>query len=141
MTRLIPLVLVFGLTIYALIDCARTDESQIKNLPKWGWLLLIIILGPQALAIGPVAYLVAGRNKPKWTSSNNPRISQEKLEFTFQGEKVEMLKNIDSFQWNQIPNTSKFNSHYYGCISFDNTPTQEIQNIVFIIINQIMGNY
>ena len=54
--------------------------------------------------------------------------SQEKLEFTFQGEKVEMLKNIDSFQWNQIPNTSKFNSHYYGCISFDNTPTQEIQN-------------
>jgi len=53
--------------------------------------------------------------------------SQEKLEFTFQGEKVEMLKNIDSFQWNQIPNTSKFNSHYYGCISFDNTPTQEIQ--------------
>ena len=54
--------------------------------------------------------------------------SQEKLEFTFQGEKVEMLKNIDSFQWNQIPNTSKFNNHYYGCISFDNTPTQEIQN-------------
>ena len=26
--------------------------------------------------------------------------SQEKLEFTFQGEKVEMHKNIDSFQWN-----------------------------------------
>ena len=54
--------------------------------------------------------------------------SQNKNEFTFQGEKVEMLKNIDSFQWNQIPNTSKFNSHYYGCISFENTPTQEIQN-------------
>ena len=65
MSRLIPLVLVFGLTIYALIDCARTDESQIKNLPKWGWLLLIIILGPQAAAIGPIAYLIAGRNKRK----------------------------------------------------------------------------
>jgi hypothetical protein len=34
-------------------------------LPKWGWLLLIIILGPQTLAIGPIAYLIAGRNKPK----------------------------------------------------------------------------
>ena len=65
MSRVLPLILVFGLTIYALIDCARTDESQIKTLPKWGWLLLIILLGPQALAIGPVAYLIAGRNKPK----------------------------------------------------------------------------
>ena len=64
MSRVIPLILVFGLTIYALIDCARADESQIKNLPKWGWLLLIIILAPPT-AIGPIAYLVAGRNKPK----------------------------------------------------------------------------
>jgi hypothetical protein len=59
MSKVIPVILVFGLTIYALIDCARTDESQIKNLPKWGWLLLIIILGPQAAAIGPIAYLIA----------------------------------------------------------------------------------
>lgn len=65
MAKFIPIILVFGLTIYALIDCARTDESQIKNLPKWGWLLLIIILGPQAVAIGPIAYLIAGKNRPK----------------------------------------------------------------------------
>lgn len=65
MSRIIPLIVFFGLTIYALIDCARKDESQIKNLPKWGWLLLIIILGPQLAAIGPIAYLIAGRNRPK----------------------------------------------------------------------------
>ncbi|CAB4822570.1 MAG: hypothetical protein F2761_01570 [Actinobacteria bacterium] len=65
MTTVLPLVLIFGLTIYALIDCARADESQIKNLPKWGWLLLIILLGPGTFAIGPIAYLIAGRNKPK----------------------------------------------------------------------------
>ncbi len=65
MSKLLPLILVFGLTLYALIDCARTDESQIKTLPKWGWLLLIIILGPQALAIGPIAYLIAVINNPK----------------------------------------------------------------------------
>jgi hypothetical protein len=74
MSRVIPLVLVFGLTIYALIDCARTDESQVKTLPKWGWLLLIIILGPQALAIGPIAYLIAGRNKPKGRKQPKRRI-------------------------------------------------------------------
>jgi hypothetical protein len=74
MTRVIPIILIFGLTIYALIDCARADESQVKNLPKWGWLLLIIILGPQALAIGPIAYLLAGRNKPKGGRAGKRRI-------------------------------------------------------------------
>jgi hypothetical protein len=71
MPRVIALLLVFGLTIYALVDCARTDESHIKNLPKWGWLLLIILLGPQAFAIGPVAYLIAGR--PKGPGRGGPK--------------------------------------------------------------------
>jgi hypothetical protein len=61
MARFVLLFLVFGITIYALIDCARKDESEIKILPKWGWLLVIILIGPQALAIGPIAYLIAGR--------------------------------------------------------------------------------
>ena len=64
MSKIIPSLLIFGITIYALIDCARADESQIKNLPKWGWLLLIILLG-LPIPIGPTAYLIAGRNKPK----------------------------------------------------------------------------
>jgi len=74
MSRVLPLVLILGLTIYALIDCARADESQIKNLPKWGWLLLIILLGPQVIAIGPIAYLIAGRNKPKGYKQPKRRI-------------------------------------------------------------------
>ncbi|NCW92061.1 MAG: PLDc_N domain-containing protein [Actinobacteria bacterium] len=61
MARFVILFLVFGITIYALIDCARRDESEVKALPKWGWLLVIILIGPQALAIGPIAYLIAGR--------------------------------------------------------------------------------
>ena len=74
MSRVILLVLVFGVTIYALIDCARADESQVKNLPKWGWLLIIILLGPALFAIGPVSYLVAGRNKPKRGKAPKRRI-------------------------------------------------------------------
>jgi hypothetical protein len=61
MPRIILLLLIFGATIYALVDCARRDDSQIKTLPKWGWILIIIFLGPQAIAIGPIAYLIAGR--------------------------------------------------------------------------------
>jgi len=74
MLRAALLVLVFGLTIYALIDCARADESQIKNLPKWGWLLIIILVGPALFAIGPVSYLIAGRNKPKKGKAPKRRI-------------------------------------------------------------------
>jgi len=74
MLRVALLVLVFGLTIYALIDCARADESQIKNLPKWGWLLIIILLGPALFAIGPFSYLIAGRNKPKRGKAPKRRI-------------------------------------------------------------------
>ena len=74
MSRVIPLLIIFGLTIYSLVDCALADESQIRNLPKWGWLLLIILLGPQAVAIGPIAYLIAGRNKPKGFRAPKRRI-------------------------------------------------------------------
>ena len=55
---LLPLILV-GFSIYTLVDCARTDESQIRNLPKWGWILIIILIG----TLRPIAYWVAGRPK------------------------------------------------------------------------------
>lgn len=44
-------------TIYTLVDCAGTDAEQIRNLPKWGWLLLIIMFG----ILGSIGYWVAGR--------------------------------------------------------------------------------
>jgi hypothetical protein len=62
-----------ALTIYALFDCAQADESHVKTLPKWGWLLLIILVG-FPLPIGPIAYLIAGRNKPKGRKAPKRRI-------------------------------------------------------------------
>lgn len=50
-------VLPFAITLYALIDCAQKEET--RNLPKWGWLLIILFLPP----LGPVAYFIAGRPK------------------------------------------------------------------------------
>lgn len=57
MLRYLPLLISLALAIYALIDCARTDESDVRNLPKMVWILIIIVVG----FIGPVAWLVAGR--------------------------------------------------------------------------------
>jgi hypothetical protein len=37
-------VFAIALTLFAFVDCAMRDETQIKKLPKWGWLLIIVLL-------------------------------------------------------------------------------------------------
>ena len=60
---MIKVVLFYGLpillAIYALIDCIQTDESEIRGLPKIGWIVLIVLIG----IVGPVAWLIAGRSR------------------------------------------------------------------------------
>jgi hypothetical protein len=48
-----------ALTLYAFIDCAMRDETQIQKLPKWGWLLVILFIS----SLGSIAYLVIGRSR------------------------------------------------------------------------------
>ena len=57
MLRYLPLLIAVAVTLYALIDCARTEQEAIRGLPKWGWLLIIIFIG----TFGAVAYLIWGR--------------------------------------------------------------------------------
>jgi hypothetical protein len=65
-------VFTIALMLYSFVDCAMRDETQIKKLPKWGWLLIIFIFSP----IGPVAYLIIGRvgKLQKRTKKSKPRI-------------------------------------------------------------------
>jgi uncharacterized membrane protein HdeD (DUF308 family) len=53
------LLVVAGIAIqlYGIFDCARTDQESVRNLPKWGWLLIVIILG----LFGSIAWFLAGR--------------------------------------------------------------------------------
>jgi hypothetical protein len=55
--RFLLIILPIIFTIYTLVDCAGTDQAQIRNLPKWGWLLIIILIG----FIGSIGYWIAGR--------------------------------------------------------------------------------
>ncbi|MET8578017.1 PLD nuclease N-terminal domain-containing protein [Streptomyces sp. NPDC005012] len=59
MLRILPLLLVLALTIYAFIDCLNTPEEDVRVLPKPVWALVILLLG--TALIGPVAWLVAGK--------------------------------------------------------------------------------
>lgn len=36
--------LAVGVIIYALIECAQSDKYAVRAIPKWGWLLVILLL-------------------------------------------------------------------------------------------------
>lgn len=58
---LLVYVLPIALTIYAIVDIARTEDSEIKLLPKWGWVLISIFVG----IVGPIAWIIAGKNRKR----------------------------------------------------------------------------
>ncbi len=33
-----------GLAIYALIDVIRTPDASVPHLPKWGWIVLLVVM-------------------------------------------------------------------------------------------------
>jgi hypothetical protein len=49
--------LLLGFWIWAIFDVITTDEALVRNLPKFVWLLLVIILSE----IGAIAWLLLGR--------------------------------------------------------------------------------
>src|SRR5262245_36596072 len=55
--RYLPVLLLIGLEIFALIDCIQTPEDEARHLPKLAWIILIVI----APLVGALAWLFAGR--------------------------------------------------------------------------------
>lgn len=56
MLRALPIMIAVVLAIFSLIDLAMSPAAAVRQLPKWGWLLVILV--PFA---GPVAWLAVGR--------------------------------------------------------------------------------
>ena len=46
-----------ALLVFCLIDCIQADPAAIRNLPKGGWIVLILLFP----LVGGIAWLVAGR--------------------------------------------------------------------------------
>jgi Phospholipase_D-nuclease N-terminal len=46
-----------GLWLFCLLDVITSDESECRNLPKFGWLVLVLILPD----VGSIIWLIAGR--------------------------------------------------------------------------------
>lgn len=49
--------LAIAIWVFCIIDVITTPEGECRNLPKFGWLILVIIL----MDIGSIAWLIAGR--------------------------------------------------------------------------------
>ncbi|MFV0459792.1 MAG: PLD nuclease N-terminal domain-containing protein [Actinomycetales bacterium] len=60
MLRWLPVIVQLALLVYCLVDCVQADERRIRILPRWAWVLIIIIL-PIA---GGLGWLLAGRPVP-----------------------------------------------------------------------------
>ncbi|MDO7868863.1 PLD nuclease N-terminal domain-containing protein [Nocardioides jiangxiensis] len=57
MIRALPFLVELILMIFCLVDAISAPEHRVRNLPKWAWILLILVV-PLA---GGIAWLVAGR--------------------------------------------------------------------------------
>src|SRR5919206_1371411 len=56
MLRVVVVLVVVGVMVYALVDCLRADARDLRLLPRPAWLLIIIVP-----LVGAVLYLLAGR--------------------------------------------------------------------------------
>ena len=67
-------VLLLAVTIYALIDWARTPDSRMKAVPKPLWLVAILLLP----LLGPIGWLVAGKTEnPRRTTGHSPGVGPD----------------------------------------------------------------
>jgi hypothetical protein len=65
-------VVVVILTIYTLVDCAVFDRNRIRGVPRWGWILMIILLP----ILGPVLWLLIGRGRRASSGPANGRVTR-----------------------------------------------------------------
>jgi hypothetical protein len=45
--------------VYSLLDVLTSDETRVRNLPKWAWFLVVLLFGE--LLVGALLWFVAGR--------------------------------------------------------------------------------
>ncbi len=57
--RVVLVLVIVGVTVYALVDCLRTDGTEVRLLPRPLWCLVILVVP----LVGAVGWLVAGRSK------------------------------------------------------------------------------
>lgn len=55
---LIPIASV-AVTIFALADCIQTKDDKVRGIPKWAWIVLVVLIP----WVGPITWLVVGKDR------------------------------------------------------------------------------
>jgi hypothetical protein len=71
MLRLLPMLLILGLALFALIDVLARDDDEIRGLPKIVW-VFVVLLFP---LLGSLAWFFAGRAGRTTTAGGQWRFS------------------------------------------------------------------
>ncbi|WP_378144910.1 PLD nuclease N-terminal domain-containing protein [Cnuibacter sp. UC19_7] len=66
---LVLVIIVVAFTIYALVDSLMLERSRIRGLPRWAWVLIVLLLPP----IGGVLWFLIGRGA-KRGAAPRPRV-------------------------------------------------------------------
>src|SRR4051794_38611281 len=61
--------LIFAFWIWAIVDVISSDPATVRNLPKFGWLLVVILLS----TIGALVWLLLGRPDRRSAAALAPR--------------------------------------------------------------------
>lgn len=69
MARGIIAVLSIALTVFALADCVQTEDDKIRGLPKWAWIVLIVLIP----WVGPITWLFVGKDRSDSGGGGRPR--------------------------------------------------------------------
>lgn len=64
--------LVVALWIFCLVDVITSNEFEVRNLPKLGWLLIVLLLP----MVGSIVWLVAGRPQTGAVAPPRPQSSR-----------------------------------------------------------------
>lgn len=57
MGRVLPIIVIAMLMIYAIVEVAQADPLRVRVMPRWLWVVAIILLP----GVGAIAWLVFGR--------------------------------------------------------------------------------
>ncbi len=70
MPRVIPIVLSIALMVFALADCTQTPDNRVRGIPKWAWIVLIVLIP----WVGALTWLLVGKDRGRGGFGNaSPR--------------------------------------------------------------------
>jgi hypothetical protein len=66
----VVVLLLVGVTIYALVDCWNSTDDEVRGLPRPAWLLVVLVVP----LVGGIAYLLLGRDRADGPRLSRPRV-------------------------------------------------------------------